>query len=89
MADSIEYPRTAFDRGYNRAYNSSRIAREMRAEGSPMTTGRALSISNDLRDELGRVGIKGFKRGGRVHRTGIYKLHRGERVMPARRGRRR
>ena len=25
-----------------------------------------------------------FKRGGRVHRTGIYKLHRGERVIPAR-----
>ena len=32
--------------------------------------------------------IRSFRKGGRVHRTGIYRLHRGERVIPAR-GRRR
>jgi hypothetical protein len=29
-----------------------------------------------------------FRHGGRVPRTGIYRLHRGERVIPARGGRR-
>lgn len=32
--------------------------------------------------------VPGFKRGGRVKRTGIYKLHAGERVIPARSKRR-
>jgi hypothetical protein len=29
--------------------------------------------------------VPGFKRGGVVRKTGTYKLHRGERVIPARR----
>ena len=67
--------------------NASRLTREMRKEGmrpSRFNFSDAMRITNRLRDELGRAGIKGFKRGGRVHRTGIYKLHRGERVIPVR-----
>ena len=36
----------------------------------------------------GQVPLRSFRKGGRVHRTGVYKLHAGERVIPAR-GRRR
>jgi hypothetical protein len=32
--------------------------------------------------------LASMKRGGRVHKTGLYRLHRGERVIPKRRGRR-
>jgi hypothetical protein len=32
-------------------------------------------------------GIPGLKRGGKVHRTGIYRLHAGEEVKPAKRKR--
>lgn len=31
--------------------------------------------------------LQSFKRGGTVPRTGTYKLHKGERVIPARKGR--
>lgn len=31
----------------------------------------------------------GFRHGGRVKRTGIYRLHKGEKVIPARRSNRR
>ena len=74
------------------AANTKRIRREMlRNEDRVPSLGDANRMTCDLRDELGRAGIKGFRRGGRVHRTGIYRLHRGERVIPARgrRGRRR
>jgi hypothetical protein len=33
--------------------------------------------------------VPGFKRGGTVRRTGVYELHKGERVTPAGRSRRR
>ena len=36
-----------------------------------------------LRRELQEKGIKGFKRGGKVKKTGVYKLHKGEKVVTA------
>lgn len=61
--------------------------------------GRNIAAANQMRQQWGGFtsprgmrGIAGgFKHGGRVHRTGVYKLHRGEHVIPARgkrRGRR-
>ena len=54
-----------------------------------------ISAANQMRQQwggftsaMGLRGIAGFKRGGRVKRTGIYKLHAGERVIPARSRRR-
>jgi hypothetical protein len=32
--------------------------------------------------------VPGFKRGGSVKRTGVYRLHKGERVIPASRSKR-
>jgi hypothetical protein len=32
---------------------------------------------------LKALGIPGFKKGGKVKKTGIYKLHKGETVVPA------
>jgi hypothetical protein len=50
--------------------------------------GRKLGQGMDsLGAGLGRL-LGSMKRGGRVHKTGLYKLHRGERVVPKRRGRR-
>lgn len=43
----------------------------------------AMPQRDDKRD-IAPWGPPSMKRGGRVHRTGIYKLHRGERVIPAR-----
>jgi len=53
-------------------------------EEDPYTAQRLpiYTITNKLRKELEEKGIKGFKRGGRVPRTGVYKLHRGELVVP-------
>jgi hypothetical protein len=55
---------------------------------------RMAAAGRKLGQGLGKLGSGGmnllgsFKRGGRVKRTGIYRLHRGERVIPKRRGRR-
>jgi hypothetical protein len=40
-----------------------------------------LGISQSLRKELEDKGLKGFKRGGKVKKTGTAKLHKGERVL--------
>lgn len=42
-----------------------------------------LGPSQKLRQELEEKGLKGFKRGGRVKKTGPAKLHKGERVLTA------
>lgn len=70
--------------------NLSEIRREMRSGGErpSLSYGMMGQITSDLRDELARKGLPGFRKGGRVKRTGIYRLHAGERVIPAR-GRRR
>jgi len=49
------------------------------------TTGALASkdITQDLRRELLQKGLKGFNRGGTVPKTGIYKLHKDEEVIPA------
>jgi hypothetical protein len=44
---------------------------------------QSLRRSNQLRQELGAKGLKGFKKGGKVKRTGVYKLHKGEKVQTA------
>jgi len=44
-------------------------------EDAAVTTAR-------LRKALQRSGLKGFKKGGRVPHTGVYKLHKGELVVP-------
>jgi hypothetical protein len=38
-------------------------------------------ITTKLRKELEDKGLRGFKRGGRVKKTGVAKVHRGERVL--------
>ena len=69
--------------------NADRITSEMeREQGRYLPRDFGRFTTNRLRKELSNRGLKGFKRGGRVHRTGIYKLHRGERVVPARSKRR-
>jgi hypothetical protein len=60
--------------------NAYRIAAEMPTWKDPVTLGDADSITDKLRKELGEKGIKGFKRGGKVKKTGVYKLHKGEKV---------
>jgi hypothetical protein len=44
---------------------------------------KAVKITGDLRKELESKGLKGFKRGGKVKKTGVYKLHKGEKVVTA------
>lgn len=39
----------------------------------------------DLKRDLEKAGLKGFKKGGKVKKTGVYKLHAGEKVVPANR----
>lgn len=65
--------------------NLFHIRNQMRESGRDIPSIDAMrGRSEELRRELRAKGIQGFKRGGRVHRTGIYKLHRGERVIPSR-----
>jgi len=54
-------------------------------ENPQLRPSKADSITKSLRRELMQKGLKGFKKGGPVTRTGIYKLHKGEHVVPARR----
>jgi hypothetical protein len=42
-----------------------------------------LDITAKLRAELADKGLKGFKRGGKVKKTGVAKVHKGERVLTA------
>jgi hypothetical protein len=57
-------------------------AQQIRAGMPPGFPSQAESekITDDLRKELSDKGIKGFKRGGKVKKTGVYKLHKGEKV---------
>ncbi len=41
-------------------------------------------ISQQLRNELREKGLQGFRRGGKVKKTGVYKLHKGEKVLTRR-----
>src|SRR5215469_960729 len=41
----------------------------------------AYSTTAKLRQELEDEGLKGFKRGGKVKKTGVAKVHKGERVL--------
>lgn len=47
----------------------------------PLDMKGALGLSDKLRKELSDKGMPGFKRGGKVKKTGPYKLHAGERVL--------
>jgi hypothetical protein len=40
-------------------------------------------VTDRLREELAAKGLKGFKRGGKVKKTGVAKVHKGERVLSA------
>lgn len=73
---------------YTASLNAMEIARDPEVRGAfALPLSRSARITNELRDELESRGLRGFRRGGRVKRTGVYKLHAGERVIP--RGRRR
>ncbi len=52
-------------------------------EGKPGTIGGAIDATRALRQELEKKGLKGFKRGGKVKKTGVAKVHKGERVLTA------
>lgn len=82
-SDPNRQPATAASSGSN----IIRIVKEGRREDRNYSVGESLKITERLRKELRDKGLKGFKRGGPVKRTGIYKLHRGERVIPARKRR--
>lgn len=49
----------------------------------PPNAFKALDVTDALRRELAAKGLKGFKRGGKVKKTGVYKLHAGEKVVTA------
>jgi hypothetical protein len=56
------------------------IYQEMLGAGRPRLPGMT-SRSQQLREELGEKGLRGFKRGGKVKKTGVAKVHKGERVL--------
>jgi hypothetical protein len=51
------------------------------ARGFP--SGKQMDINAALREELRQKGLKGFKKGGKVKKTGLAKVHKGERVLTA------
>jgi len=54
----------------------------LRREG--LTIGRKESeVADKIRKELKEKGLKGFKKGGKVKKAGVYKLHKGEKVITA------
>lgn len=59
--------------------NLSIIDKEL---GKPLTLNQ-LMRSDSLRNELEAKGLKGFKKGGKVKKTGPAKLHKGEFVVKA------
>jgi hypothetical protein len=72
MADKPASSRTAI----------ANIAQLMR-EGSLSNLKTGADVTRALRSELAAKGLKGFKRGGKVKKTGVAKLHKGERVLTA------
>ena len=63
--------------------NVSKIGAQDLGEGRAFPLTRAMDVSAALRDELEKKGLKGFKKGGKVKKTGPAMLHKGERVVPA------
>ncbi len=45
---------------------------------------KGLNAAANFREELKAKGLKGFKKGGKVKETGVYKLHKGEKVLTRR-----
>lgn len=63
--------------------NLGQIGRET-GLGDKLQNRRAMTeTSRSLREELRAKGLKGFKKGGKVNKTGPAKLHKGERVLTA------
>jgi hypothetical protein len=72
--------------GLSTAYeNLLKLQRERGEKESDPFEGAPADITRRLRDELSSKGLKGFRRGGRVKKTGVYKLHKGEKVITAKR----
>ena len=69
--------------------NVKRIVGELSDMGvklSPSQLSKIQSASESLREELQQKGLKGFKKGTKsVPKTGVYKLHKGEKVVPSKR----
>lgn len=59
--------------------NQWRILQEPEAKG--MDAGDALKASEAFRKEMRERGLKGFKKGGKVAKTGKAKVHKGEYVI--------
>jgi hypothetical protein len=63
--------------------SATRNVGRIKGETPDLVPGMPTTITRALRKELGEKGLKGFKRGGKVRRTGPAKLHKGERVLAA------
>jgi hypothetical protein len=61
--------------------NIWKLGREMGLTGSQMRD--ALSLTDKMRQELDEKGLKGFRKGGKVKKTGPAKVHKGEYVVKA------
>jgi len=68
---------------------SSSSGTEDRVKSAAKAAGRSLSesgqraISEARSEAASRIGAVQYKRGGKVRHTGLAKLHKGERVIPA------
>jgi hypothetical protein len=69
------------------ALEPMRKAAQARMTGGQADTSRPGGASQAAQGAVANLRVLGsMKKGGRVHRTGLYRLHAGETVKPARKG---
>ena len=93
--DKLTYKLDSFTRGATSAYNASWAITEMQRQINPQLDLLKFQMFATLLGSFGEKGMsmvkdwipgfeipKGFQSGGYVPKTGIYKLHAGEKVQP-------
>ena len=63
-------------------WSQSGAGRTLSAAGSSLSSSGSQMIDDSRYEAASRIGPVSYKKGGRVKRTGLAKLHRGELVVP-------
>lgn len=76
----------AVDSGSSTPWKDSKTASGLRAAGSSLQQSGQSQLEA-VREQAARGAVPSYKRGGKVRKTGVARLHKGERVVPAHKGR--
>jgi hypothetical protein len=60
-------------------------APDFNSDGTPTDANKARSLADEVKTRLNKPFVGSFKKGGKIKKTGLALVHKGETVVPARR----